>query len=70
MSDRLCCHGSQHHVTSFKENNGLGFPAVRGVNQPFLFPCFPDQSLDRLLIYGQESDYPIYSDDVAKTNVN
>jgi hypothetical protein len=70
MGDGLCCHGSQHHVTSFKENNGLGFPSVRGVNQAFSFPRFPNESLDWLLIYGQKSEYPIYSDDIAKTDVN
>jgi hypothetical protein len=70
MSDGFCCHGNQHHVTSFKKNNGLGFPAVRGVNQAFLLPCFPNESLDRLLIYGQKSDYPVYSDNIAKTDMN
>jgi len=70
MSDGLCCHGNQHHVTSLKENNGLRFPSVRGVNQTFLVPCFPNESLDWLLIYGEESYCPIYSDNIAKTNMN
>jgi hypothetical protein len=70
MSDGVCRHGSQHYVTSLKKNGGLGLSAVRGINQAFLFPCFPDESLDRLLIYGQKSNYPVYSDDIAETDMN
>jgi hypothetical protein len=70
MSDGICRHGSQHYVTSLKENSGLGLPAVRSINQMIVPPCFSNQSLCWLLIYGQKSNYPVHSDDIAKTDMD